>query len=50
MQRGCQSASYILGGLNCPGGWGGGICEMKDIHGVKKMVNHYPLIARRHNV
>ena len=36
---------HILGGLNCPGGWGGGVCEMKDIHGVKKMVNYYPLIA-----
>ena len=37
--------SYILGGLNCPGGGGGGFCEMKAIHGVKKMVNNYPLIA-----
>ena len=33
-----------LGGLNCPGGVGG-VCEMKAIHGVKKMVNYYPLIA-----
>ena len=35
---------YYLGGLNCPGG-GGGVCEMKAIDGVKKMVNYYPLIA-----
>ena len=38
----------ILGGLNCPGG--GGVCEMKAIHGVKKMLNHYPLIDTPHNV
>ena len=37
--------SFYLGGLNCPGGGGGGVCEMKAIHGVKKMVNYYPLIA-----
>ena len=28
-----------------PGGWGGGVCEMKASRGVKKMVNYYPLIA-----
>ena len=33
----------VSGGLNCLGG--GGVCEMKAIHGVKKMVNYYPLIA-----
>ena len=27
------------------GGGGGGVCEMRAIHGVKKMVNYYPLIA-----
>ena len=27
-----------------PGGWGG-VCEMKAIHGFKKMVKYYPLIA-----
>ena len=33
-----------LGGLNCPGG-GGGVCEMKAIHGVKKKANYYPPTA-----
>ena len=31
-----HSETGDLGGLNCPGGGGGGVCEMKAIHGVKK--------------
>ena len=38
-----SDSAESLGGLNCPGVWGGGVCEMKAIHGVKKMVNYFSL-------
>ena len=36
-----------LGGLHCPVDGRGGVCGMKAVHVVKKMVNYYPPIAHR---